>query len=144
MKKFRKIPRYAYHCGNTEFFNFVKTKLLIEEGFCPTIDKEALTISFNDGNVEKYDSYIEFMDEVKEINGTIQKYSKQFNKDTRKLIKSRLVKQSWIEEFKAKGLKLSKGAGTKLSEFGDVLKKVITPEIEGEDFIILNGVKQYI
>ena len=144
MSKFRKIPRYAYHCGNTEFFNFVKTKLLIQENFCPGIDKENMTISFIDGNVEKYDSYIEFMKEVNELNGTIAQYSKQFNKDTRKLIKSRLVPTSWIEEFKNKGRELSKGAGTKLSRFGDILKKAITPEIEGEDFIYLNGVKQSI
>jgi len=144
MSKFKKIPRYAYHCGNTEFFNFVKTKLLIKESYCPTIDKETMTISFNDGNVEKYDSYVKFMEEVKEINGTIAQYNKEFNKNTRKMIKSRLVPQSWIEEFKSKSLQLSKGAGVKLDQFKDILNKAISKETEGVDYIILNGVKQYI
>ena len=103
-----------------------------------------MKISFNDGNVEKYDSYIKFMEEVKEINGTIAKYSKEFNKNTRKMIKSRLVPKSWIEEFKSKSLELSKGAGVKLDQFKDILNKAISKETEGVDYIILNDVKQYI
>ena len=137
MSKFKKIPRYALHCGNTEFFNYVKTKLLIKENFCPTIDKETMTISFNDG-------YVTFMEEVKEINGTILQYSKEFNKNTRKMIKSRLVPQSWIEEFKSKSLELTEGAGVKLDQFKDILNKVMSKETEGVDYIILNGIKQYI
>ena len=144
MNKFKKIPRYTLHCGNTEFFNYVKTKLLIQENYCPTIDKETMTISFNDGNVEKYDSYVKFMEEVKEINGTIAQYNKEFNKNTRKMIKSRMVPQSWINEFKSKTHKLSDGAGTKLSQFKDILSKAVSKETEGIDYIIMNGVKQYI
>ena len=111
MSKFKKIPRYALHCGNTEFFN---------------------------------DSYVKFMEEVKEINGTILQYSKEFNKNTRKMIKSRLVPQSWIEEFKSKSLELTEGAGVKLDQFKDILNKVMSKETEGVDYIILNGIKQYI
>jgi hypothetical protein len=144
MSKFKKIPMYAYHCGNTEFFNFVKTKLLIKENYCPVIDKENKTISFNDGNVETYDSYIKFMEEIKEINGTIAQYNKEFNKQTRKMIKSRMVPQSWIDEFKSKTRQLSEGAGTKLSQFKDILSKAVSKETEGVDYIIMNGVKQYI
>jgi len=144
MKTFKKITGYAYHCGNTEFFNYVKTKLLIQENYCPTIDRETRTITFNDGNVEKYDSYIKFMEEVKEINGTIAQYNKEFNKQTRKMIKSRMVPQSWINEFKSKTHQLSDGAGTKLSQFKDILSKAVSKETEGIDYIIMNGVKQYI
>ena len=134
MKTFKKITGYAYHCGNTEFFNYVKTKLLMQENYCPTIDRETRTITFNDGNVETYDSYIKFMEEVKEINGTIAQYNKEFNKQTRKMIKSRMVPQSWIEEFKSKTRQLSEGAGTKLSQFKDILSKVVSKETEGVDY----------
>ena len=51
MSKFKKIPMYAYHCGNTEFFNFVKTKLLIKENYCPMIDKENKTISLDSSSL---------------------------------------------------------------------------------------------
>jgi hypothetical protein len=55
-----------------------------------------------------------------------------------------MVPQSWIDEFKSKTRQLSEGAGTKLSQFKDILSKAVSKETEGVDYIIMNGVKQYI
>ena len=79
------------------------------------------------------------------MNTILTKNNKEINKNTRKLIKSRMVNPQWIEDFKSKTSELRKGSGTSLSKFKDVLNKVLpSKETEGVDYIIMNGVKQYI
>ena len=132
---------------NHGYFKFVKEKQMAKDGkvdIILSIDHTSLIVERLGQDPKKFIHNRQMQKYLKEQRGLF----KEYNHIARSMIKSNKVHWTWqkqfVESFKStkKVVRQAKHSTMALGEqFANELSKVVTKEVEGKDFVIMNGVK---
>tara|TARA_R100001082_G_C4363438_1_gene160593 strand:+ start:1808 stop:2263 length:456 start_codon:yes stop_codon:yes gene_type:complete len=132
---------------NSQYFKFVKEKQMSKDGkidIILSIDHKSLIVERLGKNPKKFIHNSQMQKYLKEQRNLF----KDYNYLIRDMIKSNKVHWTWqkqfVEGFKSvkKSVKKAKRSTTTIGDkFANELSKVVTKQVEGKDFILMNGVK---